>query len=131
MATTTLPQRRTGIRRGRWLAAGIGLIVLAIVIAVILSTRQSSSATQTAATSTVARGNIVASVSGSGSVAAAQALDLAFQTSGTVTKVLVKEGDAVAAGQPLATLDDRDLQLQVDNAQASLQSAQAKLKQTQ
>ena len=56
---------------------------------------------------------------------------LAFASSGTVTEVLVKEGDLVQAGQPLAHLDDRDLQLQISSAQASLQSAQAHLLQAQ
>jgi HlyD family secretion protein len=131
MATTTLPQQRTGTRRGRWIAGGILLIVLAIIAAVLLSTRRSSSAGTAAATTPVTSGPIVASVAGTGSVAAAQALDLAFQTNGTVTQVLVKAGDLVQPGQVLARLDDRDLQLQVGSAQASLQSAQARLAQAQ
>ncbi|HET9221744.1 MAG TPA: efflux RND transporter periplasmic adaptor subunit [Roseiflexaceae bacterium] len=130
MATTTLPQQRVSAHRGRWIAAGIALIALAIIAAVLLSTRRGSAAA-TAATSPVTRGTIVANVAGTGSVAAAQSLDLAFQTSGTVTKVLVKEGDQVQAGQPLAQLDDRELQLKVADAQASLQSAQARLAQAQ
>jgi HlyD family secretion protein len=129
MATTTLPQQRAGTKRGRWIAGGIVLIVLAIIAAVLLSTRQSSSTASTAATTPVTRGPIVASVAGTGAVAAAQTLDLPFQTNGTVTEVLVKEGDLVQAGQMLARLDDRDLRLQVSSAQASLQSAQARLAQ--
>ena len=131
MATTTLPQQRTGTRRGRWIAGGIMLIVLAIVAAVLLSTRRGGSAGSTAATVPVTRGPIVASVAGTGAIAAAQTLDLPFQTNGTVTEVLVKEGDLVQAGQVLARLDDRDLRLQVSSAQASLQSAQARLAQAQ
>jgi HlyD family secretion protein len=129
MATTTLPQQRTGAHRGRWIAGGIALIVLAIIAAVLLSARRNSSATSSAATAPVTRGTIVANVAGTGSVAAAQSLDLTFQTNGTVTEVLVKEGDLVRAGQALARLDDRELQLKVDDAQASLQSAQARLAQ--
>ena len=82
------------------------------------------------ATTTVASGKMVASVAGSGRVAAAQSLDLAFQASGSVTQVLVKEGDSVTAGQPLAQLDTRDWQLQVASAQAALDSANIKLAQT-
>jgi HlyD family secretion protein len=128
MATTTLPRPETR-SRGRWIAGGITLIVLAIIIALLLSGAQRRSAAPTAATVTVTRGSVVASVAGSGTVAAAQTLDLPFQTSGNVTQVLVKEGDSVAAGQVLARLDDRDLQLQVADAQAALQSAQARLEQ--
>ena len=89
MATATLP-RRQGVSRGRWLGAGIFLIVLVIVAAVVINSR-SSSATPTVATTTVATGSVVASIAGSGSVAAAQTLDLPFQSSGSVTKVATLE----------------------------------------
>src|SRR5262245_36416123 len=104
MATTTLPQQYTRTHRGRWIAGGIVMVVLAIAAAVLLSTRRSGAAAQAATTAPLTRGTIVASVAGTGSVAAAQSLDLAFQTNGTVTEVLVKEGDQVQAGQPLARL---------------------------
>jgi len=129
MATTTL-QRRQGLSRGQWLGGGIALIVLVIIAALAINSRSSSSAISTVATTTVGRGAILASVGGSGTVAAAQALDLSFQTSGTVTHVLIKEGDNVTAGQTLAQLDTRDLELQVANAQAALDSANTKLTQT-
>src|SRR5262245_353818 len=126
MATTTLPQQYTRTLRWRWIAGGIVLIVLAIIAAVLISTRRSGAAASAVATAPVTRGTIVASVAGTGSVAAVQSLDLAFQTNGTVTEVLVKEGDQVQQGQPLARLDDRELQLKLADAQASLQSAQAR-----
>src|SRR6266511_5662365 len=129
MATTTL-QRRQGVSRGTWLGGGIALIVLVIIAALVLNGRANSSAAPTVATTTVTRGSVVATVAGSGTVAPAQALDLSFQTSGTVTQVLVKEGDLVKANQPLAHLDTRDLELQVASAQATLDSAKTKLTQT-
>lgn len=134
MATTTLPQRRAGgSHRGRWLAAGAAVLVLAVIAGVlVLRSRSASSAASTAtATTAVATSSIIATVSGSGSVAAAQALDLPFQTSGTVTKVLVQAGDSVEAGQVLAQLDTRDLDLQVASAQAQLEAAKLKLGQTE
>ena len=127
MATTTLPQRR-GIGWGAWLAAGVALIVIMLVAALLLA-RRGAGASAAVATTAVAAGSVVASVDGSGPVAAAQSLDMPFQTAGTVTRVLVKEGDAVKAGQALALLDDRDLLLQVASAQASLDSANAALAQ--
>ena len=130
MATTTLPQRRQGISRGRWLWIGSAAIVLAIIVALLLTRTSSSSSTPTVSTTTVTSGSIVASVAGSGTVAAAQSLDLTFQTSGSVTHVLVKEGDVVKANQPLAQLDTRDLDLQIASAQAALDSANTKLIQT-
>ncbi len=116
MATTTLPQQRTTPKRGRWIAGGIVLIVLAIIAAVFLTSRRSSATATTAATTPVTSGPIVASVAGTGSIAAAQTLDLAFQTNGIVTELLVKEGDLVETGELLARLDDRDLRLQVSSA---------------
>jgi HlyD family secretion protein len=130
MATTTLPQRRAGISRGRWLWIGSAAIVIAIIAALLLSFTTSSSSTPTVSTTTVSSGSVVASVAGSGTVAAAQSLDLTFQTTGSVTQVLVKEGDLVKANQPLAQLDTRDLELQVASAQAALGSANTKLIQT-
>jgi HlyD family secretion protein len=130
MATTTL-QRDQGIKRGRWLAGGVALIVIVIVAALVLNSMSSRATTPTVATTTMSHGPIVATVAGSGTVAAAQSLDLSFQANGTVTEVLVQAGDQVLAGQVLAKIDDRDLQLQVASAQTSLQSAQAKLAQAQ
>src|SRR6266498_2964550 len=126
MATTTL-QRRQGLSRGTWLGGGIALIVLVIIAALVLNGRANSSAAPTVATTTVTRGSVVATVAGSGTVAPAQALDLSFQTSGTVTQVLVKDGDLVKANQPLAQLDTRDLELQVASAQTALRQAELDL----
>ncbi|NTU83871.1 MAG: biotin/lipoyl-binding protein [Chloroflexales bacterium] len=52
-------------------------------------------------------------------------VDLSFETGGKVAELLVDEGEAVTAGQPLARLDTRDLTLSVEQAQVSLQQAQA------
>src|SRR5204863_6141489 len=79
MATTTLPRRRAGISRGRWIWIGVAAIVLAIIAAILLTRTSSSSATPTVSTTTVTSGSLVASVAGSGTVAAAQSLDLTFQ----------------------------------------------------
>src|SRR5437899_2775736 len=130
MATTTLPQRRTGISRGRWIWIGIGATVIAIVVALLLTRTINNASTPTVATTTVTSGSIVASVDGSGTVTAAQSVDLTFQTSGSVAHVLVKAGDVVHANQTLAQLDPRDLELQVASAQAALESAQTRLTQT-
>lgn len=54
-----------------------------------------------------------------------QRASLRFETTGTVTEVLAREGDTVEAGQPLARLDARDLQLRVSEAEAVLAQAQA------
>jgi len=112
-------------------AIGITVIVVAIVAALLINGRSQRATAAGQATVPVTRGNLVATVSGSGSVAAEQSVNLSFQTAGTVTDVLVKEGDVVQAGQALVRLDDRTLQLQVTSARSSLESARARLAQAQ
>jgi len=53
---------------------------------------------------------------------------LAPKISATVQQVLVAEGDRVKAGQPLVILEDRDLPLKVQQAEAELANAKAELK---
>jgi membrane fusion protein (multidrug efflux system) len=50
------------------------------------------------------------------------------RVSGTVEKVLVEDGDYVKAGQLLVILEAKDLKLSVQEAQANLAAAQARLK---
>lgn len=49
--------------------------------------------------------------------------DLGFRVAGKVAKRLVEVGSVVAAGQPLATLDEVDLNLQAEQAAAELGAA--------
>ncbi len=49
--------------------------------------------------------------------------DLGFRVAGKVQKRLVEVGTPVAAGQPLATLDQADLELQAEQAEAELRAA--------
>jgi len=60
-----------------------------------------------------------------GKVVPASSVNLSFETSGTVAEILIKEGDTVQAGSPLARLDTRDLSLRVEQAQVNLEQAQA------
>jgi HlyD family secretion protein len=64
-----------------------------------------------------------------GTVLPATEVHLAFERSGTVADVLVAEGDQVAAGQALARLDARDLELRVTRARVNLERAQARYNQ--
>jgi len=91
----------------------------------------SSTATGAEATATVTRGNIEQTVSASGNVGAERQATLAFQSSGPVIEVMVEEGQQVKAGQTLARLDTTSLEQQIASAQASLNTAQARLKQAQ
>jgi RND family efflux transporter MFP subunit len=56
--------------------------------------------------------------------------DQGFRVAGKVARRLVDVGDRVAAGQVLATLDDVDLKLQLEQAQAEENAARISLEQT-
>ena len=62
-----------------------------------------------------------------GNLAAANQATLAFQTSGRILQIAVKEGQRVQAGTVIATLDTAALDAQITQAQANLDSAQANL----
>jgi HlyD family secretion protein len=116
----------SGLRGQRWLVLPLVLVLIAGIVFWQIQVRSAPAAVTTA---TVSQGDLTIAVTGSGAVAAARVVDLPFQQSGTITSVAVKVGDQVQAGQTLAQLDTSDLQLQVQQAQASLKAAEAKLTQ--
>ncbi len=71
------------------------------------------------------KGTITTSVSGTGQVSASSEIAVTPQTtSGAVTAILVKAGDLVHKGDPVAKLDDTDAAKALRNAELSYQSAQ-------
>jgi HlyD family secretion protein len=78
-------------------------------------------------TAEVRLGDVVISVSGSGTLVPAAEADLGFGAAGYVAEVLVQPGDQVSAGQVLARLDSAELQLAVDEADIKARQAQMSL----
>lgn len=76
---------------------------------------------------TAQKGKITQEVSVTGKVKPATSVDLAFEKSGKVSVVYVKVGDKIKSGQTLAVLNNADTFAQLLQAQATLESAQAKL----
>jgi RND family efflux transporter MFP subunit len=66
-----------------------------------------------------------------GELVAGRSSALGFERPGTVVAVLVDEGDRVVAGQPLAQLDTRTLEVQRQQLEAQLQVARAQLRELQ
>ncbi len=62
-----------------------------------------------------------------GEIVAHRTSDLGFERAGTVMAVLVDDGDLVAAGEPLARLDMRDLDVQRQQLEAQKRQAIAQL----
>lgn len=73
-----------------------------------------------------ADGRTSSSILQSGTIEARET-DLAFQVPGRIARLLVDEGDAVAAGQKVASLDPRDYQLALDRARADAEVSKAAL----
>lgn len=67
-------------------------------------------------TATVKKKDFIKTISSSGKTSAAKSVDLKFQTSGKLTWVGVKEGASVSAYQTLATLDNREVQKNLEKA---------------
>lgn len=66
-------------------------------------------------------------ISGMGSIQCSQMLDVGFETTGVLTKLLVKPGDRVTKGQVLAELDNSVLDAEAVVKEAEIKSAVAQL----
>ena len=112
------------------LVAVLGVVVALAasgLAALLLTGHATATATSSATTAIVKRGTVAQTVSAAGTVQAASTRGLSFGTSGTVTVLGVKAGDAVTAGQVLAKIDDSDAQDAVDSAQTAVDSAETTL----
>lgn len=117
-------------RRQNRLGWGIGiLVVIGVLVAgfFLFNRDQPSGVRLNYALARPQRSPISATVNASGAIQPQQVIDLTFASSGLISEVLVQVGDQVAAGQVLARLDTRDLELRVDQAAAQLAQAQASL----
>jgi macrolide-specific efflux system membrane fusion protein len=106
------------------------LVVIGIVLGVVFSRGASPQSTPT--TVNVTRGDIVKTVLVDGNLEMPNKAYLSFGTTGTVTEVLVSEGDNVTKDEVLARLDAQSLnssvevaELQVKIAQDQVEAAQA------
>ncbi len=114
---------------------GLVLLIAAMLIgggAILLQRRDNNTSAEAAApTAVVSRGTIEEVVGATGHVSAERQATLTFASSGQIDAVLVQEGQQVQAGDTLARLDTSSLEWQVARAQASLNTAQARLAQAQ
>jgi multidrug efflux pump subunit AcrA (membrane-fusion protein) len=116
-------------RTGRpWLNYLLGLTCLGAIVAAILVVGPASGSQSTATrTAKAAEGIVQSTVSGSGNLAPASQLNLGFKTSGTVTSIYVTQGQYVTQGRLLAILDPQSAEVTLEQAKATLQSAEANL----
>lgn len=78
-------------------------------------------------TSESKRGDLVVTVTATGSLRPVNTVDVGAEISGRVEKVAVDFNQRVVRGQPLAEIDTRQLRAQVERSEASLEVAEASL----
>ncbi len=92
---------------------------------------QAKSPSQTVTVGTVATVSIPRTLNAKGTIAARNLISIVPQRGGQIRQILVKEGATVKAGQVLAYVDDAELQTQINQAQAKVQSDQGVVQQRQ
>jgi HlyD family secretion protein len=108
----------------------LGAVVVATVAGVFVwRARQAAQPEEETRSAVVERGTMLVAVSASGNIEPRACASLVFQSPGRVAEAPVEVGDVVEAGDVLARLDDERLALQVEQAQAALTSAEARLAQ--
>ncbi len=107
--------------------------ILLVAVAAFLRFRLDAAAAEAAQpaaeeTAVIERGDVLITVSASGSIQANQNATLSFSTTGKVIALHVNQGDHVLKGQTLATLDNQTTLDSLMLAQAKLESAQIVLR---
>ncbi len=122
-----LGQRRpTGARR--WLRTGlVGLAVALGIGALIALTRQGNAAPVRYLTQPISRGDLVTTVTASGTLRAKDSASVGVEVSGRVIAVNADFNEPVSKGQVLVELDPAPLKAQLLQRRAQLASAKADL----
>jgi RND family efflux transporter MFP subunit len=119
-------------RRWPWLAGGALVLVLLCAGLWLMRSRHTAIAVHTAMAQPMTSGGPSSSVlDATGYVTARRQATVSAQITGTMTEVLIEEGDHVKAGQVLARLEDTAQRAALAQAQAQFHSAQALLVQYQ
>lgn len=96
------------------------IVFILIIIGCYFLFKTKTSAETRYTTETVKKGNVTATVTGTGQVEASNTLKLSPKTSGDITYVGVKVGDLITKGKLIATIDSRDAKLALENAKITL-----------
>ena len=103
---------------------GGGVVLVALVGIGALTRREKGSPVQV---STVGKENLQSKVSANGKVQAVKKVDISANVMGRVTRLAVKEGDVVKAGQFLLEIDPSRFQASTQGLQAGVEAAESDL----
>ena len=96
---------RTKNNRARtWIFIGIAVVVVAVIAVLIITKRNSSTATTQYQTVQAEKGNLTATIGATGTVRSNQSAILTWQNTGTIGTLKVKPGNQVQAGDVLGSL---------------------------
>lgn len=127
-------EKSTKRRRWPWIVLAGGVIALALILFPLVSGMRSQSAALTTAQAqsgevvTAFIGDLAASTTASGSIAAPREARLSLEIAGTVADVPVSVGDEVQAGDVLVQLDTAALERAVANTELALAIQEANLR---
>jgi len=124
----TTPPAEGASRRGLWVVVGIAaLAVLGAAGAWFALSARAAVAVRTVPAQPLGGGGAPSVLDATGYVTARREATVSAQITGTVSAVLIEEGDHVKAGQVLGRLDDTAQRATLAQAQAQLHSAEALL----
>jgi HlyD family secretion protein len=101
------------------------LIAAAIVVIIYFLFIKKNSQTEKFTFAKIKRGNIISTITSTGTMNPVISVDVGTQVSGKIAKIFVDYNSSVKKGQLLAIIDTTALALQVHNAQAAVLKAQA------
>ncbi len=124
---------------GKWkLIAIVGAVVFVAVVAVVVgrivfATKDDAKGADTAAikTATVERGNIAVTIEATGTIKPLNIVEVSSKASGKILELKVDAGDYVQKDDIIAVVETTYVQISLEQAQADLQSAEARLEQAE
>lgn len=129
-AVVGAPPRSRVARARPWLL-GAGIAILASAAIWFYAARREQSNAPTYRTEAATRGNLVVTVSATGTLQPINQVDVGSELSGRIESVNVDDNDRVKKEQVIARLDVTQLTQQVAKSRASLAAAEANVKQMQ
>ena len=116
--------KRNWFRRHKWMLILLGILVVVVFLFVGGSKK---AAKKQYVTMDITRGNLSQTVTATGGINPVNTVSVGSQVSGTIEEIFVDYNSTVKQGDRLLTIEPSVLQASVDEAKASLESAQSQL----
>ncbi len=118
-------------RRKRLIYGGIGLLLVLLIAGGLIAATRGGTKIDPSKLQKVEKGDLAKSVVATGKVTPITKVEVKSKASGIVKKLLVDAGDKVKKGQLLAQLDKVEIEAQVEQSRAAVESADASLASSQ